>query len=137
VSREPRRGDERLGPLEQRVLETLWRREAAASVRDLQEEFPDLAYTTLMTTLDRLHRKRVLQRRRSGRAYLYTPCYSRAEFEQRRAVDALDALLGTPGDHAAVRPLLSFLVDRVDERDGVLLDELEQLVRRRKRARRP
>ena len=45
----------RLGPLEWRVLEALWARTDAAAVRDLQPLFPEIAYTTLMTTLDRLH----------------------------------------------------------------------------------
>src|SRR5262245_33685789 len=40
-----------LGPLEIRVLESLWRRGASSSVRDLEEDFPGSAYTTLMTTL--------------------------------------------------------------------------------------
>ena len=60
----------RLGPLEWRVLEALWARTTIASVRDLQPEFPDIAYTTLMTTLDRLHRKGVLLREKNGRAFL-------------------------------------------------------------------
>ncbi len=41
-----------LGPLEWRVLDALWARGAAATVRELQPEFSDIAYTTLMTTLD-------------------------------------------------------------------------------------
>jgi len=56
------------GPLEWRVLEALWERGDAASVRDLQPRFSDIAYTTLMTTLDRLHRKGVLDRTKQGRA---------------------------------------------------------------------
>ena len=56
------------GPLESRVLEALWARETAASVRDLQPQFPQVAYTTLMTTLDRLYRKGALMRHKAGRA---------------------------------------------------------------------
>jgi len=51
-----------LGPLERRVIEVLWSRQDAACVRDLHSDFPEIAYTTLMTTLDRLHRKGVLDR---------------------------------------------------------------------------
>ena len=75
----------RLGPLEWRVLEALWSRTTLASVRDLQPDFPEIAYTTLMTTLDRLYRKSVLRREKSGRAFLYQPRLSRAEFESARA----------------------------------------------------
>ena len=49
-----RRSPAVIGPLERRVLDALWARGAAGSVRDLTPDFPDIAYTTLMTTLDDL-----------------------------------------------------------------------------------
>ena len=52
------------------VLEALWTRDSPASVRDLTPSFQDIAYTTLMTTLDRLHRKGVLDREKHGRAFV-------------------------------------------------------------------
>ena len=45
------------GALELRVLDAIWRRGGETSVRDLQADFPGSAYTTLMTTMDRLHRR--------------------------------------------------------------------------------
>lgn len=118
------------GPLEWRVLEALWSRNSSASVRDLQPEFPDIAYTTLMTTLDRLHRKGVLDRTKRSRAFYYIPRLSRPEFESARATSALRAALSQ--DQAVVRPLLSFFVDAVGDRDRELLDELEALVHARR-----
>ena len=59
----------RLGPLEWRVLDALWQRGTPGTVRDLQPAFADIAYTTLMTTLDRLHRKHVLTRSKLVSAY--------------------------------------------------------------------
>lgn len=118
----------RLGPLERRVLEALWTRGAEASVRDLQPDFPDIAYTTLMTTLDRLHRKGALVRTKRGRAFYYRPELSRIEFDSARAADALRSALS--GKDATLAPLLSFLVDAVGDRDAELLDELESLVRK-------
>ena len=58
------------GTLELRVMDVLWRRKSGLTVRDLQPDFPGAAYTTLMTTMDRLHRKGVLARRKGkiGRA---------------------------------------------------------------------
>jgi predicted transcriptional regulator len=57
-----------LGPLEQRLLDVLWRR-GSATVRDLVEDTcRDLAYTTIMTTLDRLFKKNLLLREAEGRA---------------------------------------------------------------------
>jgi len=127
--------DRELGPLERRLLESLWRQGGEASVRDVARRYPELAYTTLMTTLDRLHRKGVLARRREGRAYLYKPRLTRDEFERRRAERAVGALLENAAG-PALAPALSFFVDAVSERDAALLDELELLIRARRRERR-
>ena len=118
------------GPLERRVLETLWERESPASVRDIQPAFPEAAYTTLMTTLDRLHRKGVLDRVKQGRAFFYKARLTRAELESTRAAEALSAVL--QGDPASLGPFMSFFVQAVSERDRDLLDELESLVQSRR-----
>ncbi len=119
------------GRLEVRVLEALWRRDDASSVRDLQADFPSTAYTTLMTTLDRLHRKGVLERVKAGRAFLYRTRYTRDELRLGLAENALGAILGPD---VSTRPLLSFLVEAVSRRDEALLDELERLVRQKRGA---
>jgi predicted transcriptional regulator len=118
------------GPLEWRVLQALWERAGGASVRDLQPGFPEIAYTTLMTTMDRLHRKGMLERHKEGRAFLYRPALTRAQFESARATEALRIVL--EGDGAAVGPLMSFFVEAVGDRDRELLDELETLVKSRR-----
>jgi predicted transcriptional regulator len=120
------------GRLELLALDALWRRTDPASVRDLQPDFPNTAYTTLMTTLDRLHRKGVLDRIKSGRAFLYRPRYSRDALRSGLATEALGAILG--GDADALRPVLSYFVDAVTRRDADALATLEQLVRARERA---
>lgn len=118
------------GPLESRVLDALWARPAAVCVRDLQPGFPGVAYTTLMTTLDRLFRKGVLSRSKHGRAFFYRPQFSQAEWQSKLAGSTFATLL--PGEASAVRPLLSQFVDAVGERDRALLDDLEALVRARR-----
>ena len=128
--RNPAASAARLGPLEWRVLESLWTRAASASVRDLQSDFREIAYTTLMTTLDRLYRKGVLERTKQGRAFIYSPRLSRQEFESGRAVDALRVAL--EGNSAELGPLLSYFVQAVSDRDRELLTELEALVRARR-----
>jgi len=120
------------GPLEIRVLEALWARGSAAAVRDLLPQFPGVAYTTLMTTLDRLFRKGTLSRFKDGRAFFYQPVASHDELMSQLAGSALSTLL--PGDNAAMRPIMSMFVDTVGQRDKALLDELEKLVRARREA---
>lgn len=121
---------ERFGPLEWRVLEALWAGAGPASVRDLQPVFPGIAYTTLMTTMDRLHRKGVLDRDKRGRAFYYAPHVTQSEFESERAAEAVRSALER--DSSALGLLLSLLVRAVGDRDRELLDELEALVRARR-----
>src|SRR5262245_63911387 len=121
-----------LGPLEREVMELIWRRpeEAAeVSVRDIHLAFEGrLAYTTLMTTLDRLRKKGLLERRKEGRAFFYSPRFSPDEFERSVARDAINMLLGRGSN--GVEPILACIVDAVSERDRALLDELDRLIKR-------
>ncbi len=120
-----------LGPLEERVLDLLWRSRSERSVREVQEELQGgLAYTTVMTTLDRLFKKGLLERRRDGLAYLYAARVSRAAF----AAGLLRRALGRILDRGAAAPLLASFVEAVGEHDRELLPELERLVRARERA---
>lgn len=118
------------GPLEIRVLEALWARQAPSCVRDLQPRFPGVAYTTLMTTLDRLFRKGTLSRVKNGRAFYYVPRASQQGLISELAGSTFATLL--PGDAESMRPILSMFVDTVGERDRALLDELEALVKARR-----
>ncbi len=112
-------------------MEAVWQKQEL-SVRDLFEELQKRwAYTTLMTTLDRLHKKGILNRRKEGRAFLYSPRISRKQLEQGIASDLIDSLLARNAGEAA--PLLSCFVDVVSEKDRSLLDELERLVREKRR----
>lgn len=117
------------GALELRVMESLWERDAFASVRELGESFPSAAYTTLMTTVDRLYRKGLLERRKEGRAFLYKPRYSREQLESGVAAHALQSLLRS----GSTQPVLSYFVEEVSRRDERLLEELERLVREKRR----
>ncbi|HEY3885531.1 MAG TPA: BlaI/MecI/CopY family transcriptional regulator [Vicinamibacterales bacterium] len=116
------------GTLELRVLEALWRR-GEASVRELRDEFPSAAYTTLMTTMDRLHRKGALERRKDGRAFVYRPAHSREELESGLVARAIAPLL-RPGQ---TQPILSCFLDELSRHDESLLDDLERLVREKRR----
>lgn len=134
-SRPPRRGPEPqrspaarsgLGPLETRVLEFLWGERRGVTVRHARVAFPELAYTTLMTTLDRLYRKGWLIRRPSGRAYAYEPRGSRDELLGEMVSGHVANLLDASGASSAI---LSTLVRTVGRADAALLDELDALVR--------
>ncbi|HEX5885423.1 MAG TPA: BlaI/MecI/CopY family transcriptional regulator [Pyrinomonadaceae bacterium] len=120
-----------LGKLERRVLEETWRL-GEASVRDIYHAFDQrIAYTTLMTTLDRLFKKKLLERRKDGRAFVYAAAVSRDDFDRGIKADVVDGLLGQGAD--GVEPVLACIVDTISERDRELLDELDRLVQEKKR----
>lgn len=120
-----------LGKLEREVLEQIWQRREV-SVRDVYLQFEErIAYTTLMTTLDRLYKKRLLHRRKDGRAFLYSATVGRDEFEDGIREDVIGSLFEPGVDE--IQPVLACFVDTVSERDRELLDELERLVKEKKR----
>jgi predicted transcriptional regulator len=125
-----------LGSLERELLERMWALGREVTVRELQESLGgSLAYTTLMTTMDRLFKKRLLGRRRDGRAFVYAPRITPDQLRQDVAADLIGSLLGQGA--AAARPVMSTFIDAVGERDAKLLDELEALIRQKRRERRP
>jgi predicted transcriptional regulator len=120
-----------LGRLEIAVMEIVWTH-GQSSVRDVAGKIDrPLAYTTVMTTLDRLFKKGMLHRQKSDRAFLYSPRFSRSEWEQKRAGDLVAGLLADSNHSGAV--LISCLVDAVGRQDHALLDELERKIRLKRR----
>jgi predicted transcriptional regulator len=114
-----------LGPLETRLLELLWAQEHSLTVRELHLTSPDLAYTTVMTTLDRLYRKGLLIRHKRGRAFAYQPRSERDSLIGELISGHVSDLLGVSPESTA---LLSTLVRAVSRTDAALLDELDALV---------
>ncbi|MGA8220533.1 MAG: BlaI/MecI/CopY family transcriptional regulator [Candidatus Acidiferrales bacterium] len=116
-----------LGPLELNVMEILWKR-GECDVHSVVEKLDrPLAYTTVMTTLDRLFKKGLLDRRKLHRSFVYQPKLSRAEWEQKRAGELVAGFLAGPEPSREL--LLSCFLDVVGEHDAALLDELEKKIR--------
>ncbi|NJD64239.1 MAG: BlaI/MecI/CopY family transcriptional regulator [Chloroflexi bacterium] len=87
------------GELEAAVMEALWS-EPGLSTPAVHERVGvprGLAYTTILTVLQRLYKKGLLQRREAGRAHVYSPALSREDFARRRGHD-LAAVLGGLGE---------------------------------------
>ena len=126
-----------LGPLEVTVMEILWTH-GENNVRDVVDRLGrPLAYTTVMTTLDRLYKKGLLARRKSERAFIYSPIHTRDEWEHKRTGDFVAGFLSVAEPSREL--LLSCLVEAVGQHDEALLDELERRIklRRRELSRRP
>lgn len=108
----------RLGRLESRVMDALWRA-GEASVREIQESFPSRgrpAYTTVQTVLYRLEAKEAVRRtRKIGNAHLFEAVLTREAVQR----PLLDELLGLFGGRA--QPLMSQLI----ESGHLTLDDIE------------
>ena len=124
-----------LGSLESELMERVWHR-GELSVRDLHAELaPRLAYTTVMTTMDRLYKKGMLQRRKAGKAFLYVAALSEQEYQEQLAQHLFGMVLHNGTNSGAV---LSNFVDAVSDTDERLLEHLDQLVKAKRRVlRRP
>ena len=121
----------RLGTLEQQVIDIVWT-SGEVTVRDVHTRLDGrVAYTTVMTTLDRLFRKGLLERTKPARAFVYAAAASREELDAIVANDVVSGLLA--GDLSAPLPFLSNLVDAVGARDRALLNELDRLVKSKRR----
>jgi predicted transcriptional regulator len=121
-----------LGPLERDVMEVMWKM-GEANVRDVVQKIErDLAYTTVMTTLDRLYKKGVLDRVTSERAFVYSPRFSRQDWDRQRAGEMMSGFLA--GSLESRETILSCLVDAVGSHDASLLDELELKIQRKREA---
>jgi len=82
----------RFGELEAAVMDCVWRHGAPVSVREVLDDLNQerkLAYTTVLTVMDKLHTKGWLQRHRSGRAFAYEATRGREAYTARLMRDAL------------------------------------------------
>lgn len=119
-----------LGPLELEVMDVLWA-SGASNVRDVVGQMQrELAYTTVMTTLDRLYKKGLLDREMTERAFVYAPKLTREDWNRRRAGEMMAGFLLGPEESRHL--LLSCLVDAVGSHDSQLLDELENKIQHKR-----
>jgi predicted transcriptional regulator len=119
-----------LGPLERQLLDILWRRKTATVRELLDNRDTRLAYTTVMTTLDRLYKKEILDRAAEGKAFRYWPRCTREELEKAAAGESIRQLLAAGSESSLP---LSYLVEAVSEHDVSLLDDLQQILERKRR----
>lgn len=117
----------RLGDLERAVMDVLWDRAGGTAtgvtVREVAEALREreLAYTTVMTVLDRLAGKGMVEREREGRAWSYRPAASREAHIARLMLDALD--LAGSRDAALVRFARSVTGTEAEVLRAALADE--------------
>lgn len=127
--------EQALGELEAQVMEAVWDAPEAVSVEEvrssLEDQGKEAAYTTIMTTMSRLHDKGLLEREQRGRAYYYWPTLSRGELGQNVTRRVIDGLLSSFAD-----PAISYFVEAMGDQDPDQLDELADVIEEHRRRRR-
>ncbi|HEY6562582.1 MAG TPA: BlaI/MecI/CopY family transcriptional regulator [Polyangiaceae bacterium] len=119
-----------VGDLERAILDTLWANSEPLSVRDALRQIrrrPPLAYTTVLTVLDRLHEKGLVHRHKQGRAFLYRPALTKAEWLGQRAARVLAS------ENREGPAVLAAFLDSAERADPKIVNELAQLIAARRR----
>ena len=114
-----------LGPLESAVMCVIWKRQSA-TVREIHGDLLGsraVAYTTVMTTMDRLYQKELLSRLRDGNAYRYSARLDHDHWLRKWSRAAIDRLLPSL-DKASV----AYFVDEARKANPELIDQLRKLI---------
>jgi predicted transcriptional regulator len=122
---EPEPARLRLGPLECRALEEVWSRKSLTVRELLADGKIQLAYTTVMTTLDRLFKKGLLDRIEEGKAFRYSARCTQEDAPRFVAVTGMQRWIESTQPSSL---LLSYFVEAISAHDERLLDELRNLV---------
>lgn len=107
------------GDLEAVIMDRVWSREGTTTVRDVFDDLRterEIAYTTVMSTMDNLHTKGWLVRKRQGKAYAYWPALTREEYSARLMREALHA-----GKNSGL--VLTHLLAQMTEEESATLRE--------------
>ena len=124
-----------LGSLEAQIMQALWDAGQPLNVQGVRDQFvasdKELAYTTVMTTLGRLHTKGLLHREMRGKAYFYLPRVSRKELTDSMARQVISGLVS-----AVAEPALAYFVEALEEQSPENLDRLAEILERKRAARR-
>jgi predicted transcriptional regulator len=118
------------GELEAVVMDRIWNQDGTTTVREIFDELAaerEIAYTTVMSTMDNLHTKGWLARERDGKAYRYWPTLTREQHSAQLMREALD------GGGRSELVLSHFLEQISPEESARLRDALQRLARRARR----
>ena len=120
-----------LGDIERLVMDILWSRAEVTGrevLEEIQKERP-LAFTTILTVMDRLLKKGLIRRKKSGGVFVYAPSISRDEFVKQVSEEVLQGILDISASSAA-----SSFVDILYKTSPEEMDRLSRLIEERKKA---
>lgn len=120
-----------LGDIERLVMDILWSRAEVTGrevLEEIQKERP-LAFTTILTVMDRLLKKGLIKRKKMGGVFVYAPSISRDEFVKQVSEEVLQGILDISASSAA-----SSFVDILYKTSPDEMDRLSRLIEERKKA---
>lgn len=118
------------GPLEAKILDILWN-DAEMTIKEVQqvlEKEKSTNFNTVMTVMNRLTEKGILQKRPEGRSSLYKPVLSRSEFLDTQSKEMTNELMEEFGT-----VVVSHMLDALEEVDDDLVAKLEQKIKELKK----
>ncbi|MDO9534806.1 MAG: BlaI/MecI/CopY family transcriptional regulator [Bacillota bacterium] len=121
-----------LGHLESEIMEIIWQKDCEITVRDVFEELltrRSIAYTTVMTIMGRLAKKKLLKKWKTGKTSYFISAMSRDEFTRSMVGNVVDSLL-----EDFTEATLSHFIHRVKKEDSATIDQLEKLLQSRKKS---
>lgn len=122
------------GPLEAKIMEILWNNAEEMTIKDVQQKLDKEAkannFNTVMTVMNRLVDKGILQKKAVARSYQYKPVVTREAFMETQSKELTLDLIEEFGSLA-----VTHMVDALDKVDPGLLDQLEQKIKEMKKDR--
>lgn len=112
-----------LGALEREVMELIWSQKGT-TVREIWQAIKKrrtIAYTTVMTIMDRLFEKKILKRKKQGKTYLYLANSSKTDFLRKTSQKIIADLINDYGEVAIAQ--FANAIDQVDPKKLKLLKE--------------
>ena len=113
---------------EQRIMDIVWRKRQACSIRDIVDEIQNdkpVAYTTVATMVQRLYDKNLLVRKGDGKGFVYSPRLTKESYAKRIARSFFEHFFKSYGD-IALASFAESIEDLPEDKRTYLLELLEQ-----------
>ncbi|KAF9121325.1 hypothetical protein BGX30_002658 [Mortierella sp. GBA39] len=128
------RGLERFfGPLEAKVMDVIWSRLEAVTIKEVNAKISEdkpMSFNTIMTVMNRLVDKGILQKKLQGKSYVYSPVLTKEQFLEEQSKELSYDLVKEFGSRA-----VAHMIDAMEQVDPDLLDQLEKQIKQWKKDR--
>ncbi|MBB3125703.1 putative transcriptional regulator [Paenibacillus rhizosphaerae] len=121
------------GPLEAKIMDVIWSRLEAVTIKEVNAKISEdkpMSFNTIMTVMNRLVDKGVLQKKLQGKSYVYSPVLTKEQFLEEQSKELSYDLVKEFGSRA-----VAHMIDAMEQVDPDLLDQLEKQIKQWKKDR--